>query len=378
MEMEESWKRIVGIDLSKRTYEAYVISTGTDEQPRRFNGRLDPGGQHRLQTRLKEGDLVIMEAGTATFRLVRYLSQKQGVKFTVLNPAKLRIIFDTVCKTDREDAKKLAKLGLKFRIDELPAVSVPTEEEQSERELVSMRDYLVGIKTQHKNKLHAIFMSCGHPEIRGKHMNKGTVRNAYIEELLTGFAKDSALMITDMISAVEAQIHEIDEKIRVMLLNHAADTALLLSIPGVGPVSAATILAYVGDIARFSSARQLCNYAGLVPKMDCSGQRNVIGGISHRGNPHLRKVMVQGAWSNVRTKTSNPLKEKYERLKLTKPKQVAVVATARELLSIVYAILKNRSFCQFMSFHRYLEKLKEYGLMGVLEEEKSMESERIA
>ena len=127
--MEENWKRVIGIDLSKRTYEAFVIIAGPGKESKRFNGRLDPGGQHRLQSRLKEGDLVLMEAGTATFRLVRYLAQKEGITIAVLNPAKLRIIFDTVCKTDREDAKKLAQLGLKFSLDELPTVSIPTEDE---------------------------------------------------------------------------------------------------------------------------------------------------------------------------------------------------------------------------------------------------------
>jgi len=377
--MEENWKRVIGIDLSKRTYEAFVIIAGPGKESKRFNGKLDPGGQHRLQSRLKEGDLVLMEAETATFRLVRYLAQKEGITFAVLNPAKLRIIFDTVCKTDREDAKKLAQLGLKFSLDELPTVSIPTEDEQAERELVSMRDYLVGIKTQHKNKLHAIFMACGHPEIRSKHINKDEIRRAHIEELLTGFAKTSAIMVSEMIRTIESQIEEIDEQIRLMLLDHADDAALLLSIPGVGPVAAATVLAFVGDISRFSSARQLCNYAGMVPKMDCSGQRNVIGGISHRGNPHLRKVMVQGAWCNVLgKKVGNPLKDKYDRLKVNKPKQVAVVAVARELLTIVYAILKNRTFCQFMTLDRYEEKLKDYGLLGVLDHMDQTESERIA
>ncbi len=97
-------------------------------------------------------------------------------------------------------------------------------------------------------------------------------------------------------------------------MRHPEETALLMSIPGVGPISTATILAYVGDINRFESARQLCNYAGLVPRMDSSGQRNVIVGISHRGNPHLRRVMLQGAWANVLTKTDSPLKGKYSRL----------------------------------------------------------------
>ncbi len=133
LKMEEKWKRVIGIDLSKRTYEAYVIFIDVVTSFTRFNGKLDPGGQHRLLTRLKSGDLVVMEAGTATFNLVRYLKQKKGVEFAVLNPAKLHIVFDTVCKTDRENAKKLAMLGNKFELHELPLVSVPTKAEQSER-----------------------------------------------------------------------------------------------------------------------------------------------------------------------------------------------------------------------------------------------------
>jgi len=377
--MEEKWKRVIGIDLSKRTYEAYAICPGVNTTSTRFNGKLDPGGQHRLLARLKSGDLVMMEAGTATFNLVRYLNRKEGVEFAVLNPAKLRIIFDTVCKTDREDAKKLAMLGSKFSLKELPLVSIPTEEEQSERELVSMRSYLVSTKTKHKNKLHAIFMSCGHPEIRTKHIATESARNKQIEELLTGFASRSAQMIADMITDVENRIKEIDGEINSMLLIHPEETALLMSITGIGPVNAASILAFVGDINRFASARQLCNYAGLVPKMDCSGQRNVIGGISHRGNPHLRKSMVQGAWANVLTKQDSPLKGKYSRLIRSKPKQVTIVAIARESLTLVYLILKHKTLYSYVSISYYEQKLKVYGLLGVLEHTTDpLESERIA
>ena len=270
-------------------------------------------------------------------------------------------------------------LGNKFELHELPLVSVPTEEEQSERELVSLRDYLVCTKTRHKNKLHAIFMACGHPEIRSKHIAKETSRNEKIEELLTGFAKVSAQMIADMITDIENTIKELEQKFIDMLLEHPEETSLLMSIPGVGRVSAATILAYVGDIDRFASARQLCNYAGIVPKMDCSGQRIVVGGISHRGNPHLRRVMVQGAWANVLTKMDSPLKGKYSRLIQSKPKQVAIVAVARELLTLVYLILKHKTLYSYVSIDYYEEKLKGYGLLEVLEyRTDSLESERSA
>ncbi len=74
-----------------------------------------------------------------------------------------------------------------------------------------MRDYLVGIKTRHKNKLHAIFMACGHHEIRKKHICTESSRNRKIEELLTGPARASAQMVADMITDIETKIDEIEK-----------------------------------------------------------------------------------------------------------------------------------------------------------------------
>jgi transposase len=357
MEVIEEAKRIIGIDLSKRTYVA-CIRDFENQAVRMINGKLTPTGQKQLIARLHDEDLVVMEAGTGTFKLARMILSRGSVEVAVLNPAKLRIIYDSLCKTDREDARKLAHLASNFSLEDLPTVSIPTEEEQAKRELVSLRNYCTKTRVQHINKLHALFMASGHPEVKRSQVRLAENRKKTVEKHLTGEALTNAQVILDLLEAVEKQLEQLDQRFDSFLEQNKGKSRLLLSITGVGTITAATIIAFVGDINRFSSARQLCNYAGLVPKFDCSGMRNVTKGISHLGNPHIRRVMVQAAWSIVTKGPDCPMKAKYERLIRTKPKQVAVVAIARDLLRTIYAVLKNEESYRYIQEKDFLEKLR--------------------
>lgn len=125
--------RFIGIDLGKKTYEACAIcQTGAME---RWNGRTDGNGRDRLAQRLCSGDVVALEAGPVTFSVARALEAIAGVRTVVLNPRKLAIVYASMKKTDKEDARKLARLVETMREEYLPIVPLPSEDEEEMRRL---------------------------------------------------------------------------------------------------------------------------------------------------------------------------------------------------------------------------------------------------
>lgn len=139
--------------------------------------------------------------------------------------------------------------------------------------------------------------------------------------------------------------------IRDQLINTAKQTpyyALLISIPGIGQITAATILAEIGDINRFSSSKKLVAFAGLDPSVHQSG--NYVArknSISKRGTPYLRKALYQATCAAIcKRKTGAVNKSLYEyytrKVKDGKPSKVAIIATSHKLLRIIYSMLKNQ------------------------------------
>jgi transposase len=121
---------------------------------------------------------------------------------------------------------------------------------------------------------------------------------------------------------------------------HAGGT-LLMSIPGVGPRTAEAILAYTDEVQRFKRSKQYAAYFGLTPKLDESGQTRRLGHISKEGPSVVRWLLVESVWRGIQK--SPALKAFYEQIVggQDQRKKVAVVATARKLLTIMRAMLQT-------------------------------------
>jgi hypothetical protein len=118
---------------------------------------------------------------------------------------------------------------------------------------------------------------------------------------------------------------------------------ILLGIPGIDVLAALTILAEIGDIKRFVSAKKACSFAGLVPSVHQSGKTRYTGHITKAGRSMLRWILIQVAQQAVRQ--PGPLRDFYLRLKKRKGHKIAIVAAARKLLTIIWAMLtKNTEY----------------------------------
>jgi transposase len=115
---------------------------------------------------------------------------------------------------------------------------------------------------------------------------------------------------------------------------------LLMGIPGISVLSALTILAEIGPISRFSSPKKLACYAGLVPSVHQSGKTRYAGNITKEGRSTLRWILVQCAQRAIQSKEK--LRSFYLSLKEKKGHKIAIVATARKLLHIIWAVLTRQ------------------------------------
>ena len=140
--------------------------------------------------------------------------------------------------------------------------------------------------------------------------------------------------LLDQLALYEGQIKHRTEKLDKRLSRHAGGY-LLQTIAGVGPRTAEAVLAYTDDVERFRRGKEYCSYFGMTPKLDESGSMRRLGHISKQGPSVVRWLIVESAWRAI--KTSPSLLAFYERVRhgQDKRKKIAIVATARKMLSIM-------------------------------------------
>lgn len=159
------------------------------------------------------------------------------------------------------------------------------------------------------------------------------------------------------IDFLDGEVTQIDQKLALWAAG-SEDARRLMSIPGVGAGVAVTLMAAIGDISRFSSARQLVAYLGLDPKVRQSGEEPARHGrISKRGNTQARSVLVEAAWIAVRQ--PGPLHAFGERIRARKGSQVAAVAVARKIACLAWELLTKDEDYAFARPSRVRRKLRE-------------------
>lgn len=291
--------------------------------------------QEVIRRHSRDGEVrVALEASTPAF-WIRDALVSAGAEVHVTNPYKLRLIAESRQKTDENDAAILAEL---LRCGGLPrAVYVPTPAIRELREQLALRRQLIRIRTQVINGAKAALRRRG---------QKYTARAFHT--LASWEAESKVLPVVSPLHGLWSQAEE--ERIRIekeLSQDWRSDSVIqrLQTIPGVGPIVAYTIVAALADIHRFQSAEKVASYAGLVPTERSSGEKVIRGGITHQGRSELCGAMVQAAWAVLRTKRSEAekLQKQFYKLMFKRGSQIAIVALARKLLTIVYQVWKRET-----------------------------------
>jgi transposase len=282
---------------------------------------------------LAADDVVALEATTGSDRIVSIL-ERQGVRVVVANTRKLRSITEAKAKTDRLDARTLARLLVSGLLDE---VWTPDERSRTLRRLTNRRERLVRARTRAKNEAHGVLgRNLGErPPVVHLFSKAGrrwlAALQLPLDERLT---LDGCLRQIDFL---EGEIAQLDAVIADVAL-HWPEVLRLMTIPGVNVQTAATFMASVGDIRRFSSPRKLVSYLGLDPRVRQSGNAAARHGrISKAGASEARHMLGEVAWKV--TLTPGPLRAFFERVRARRGAQIAATATARKLVVLFWHLL---------------------------------------
>jgi transposase len=267
-------------------------------------------------------------------------------RVVVVNPSQFKVIRKSVKKTDKNDA---AALALFLEKDMLPETRVKTSAENELASLAHTRDLLVKQRTRLLNKIHALHVGKGlklKKESLGSKRGLAAIDMALFspcEQVEITVLRETALSLTASLKQLDTEI----EKHASALTGYEG----IVSIKGVGPRSAAVLLAAIGNVHDFESADKLAAYFGMVPRVAQSNETDHRGRITKRGNKLARTTLVQ--CSLVATRYSPYLKNFHERIRQRRGTGKAIIATARKLLSIIYDTLKNGwVFSDFTTFSR--------------------------
>jgi len=328
--------KYVGIDVHKKMCQAAVLDeNGTPLDEIRF--RNDAEGieefAQKLTTFHDDVKAVVESTGNLWIQIHDRL-EEHGFDVVLSNPYKTRLIAEAKVKTDKVDARTLARL---LRADMLSTCYVPGEEQRSRRELIRHRLRLVKTRTEVKNRIHSLLDKHG---LRMPYPTPFSKKNiTWLREQGLGFM-DDAILRSDLaiLESVDEQVRVIEEKIAALAVEDPR-VRLLMTMTGVGYFSAMLLLAEIGDINRFSSDKRLASWAGLAPRVHQSGEKTRIGGVSGPGNKRVRWVMVQCAHSACRFDPR--LRSFYQRYSKRRGGKKAVVAVAHEMIRIVFYMLKR-------------------------------------
>ena len=321
----------IAVDTSKSVFTMH----GVDEQGRpilrqnltraqfeRFLGKMSPTE-------------VVLEACGSSHHWGRLLL---GLGHTVrLIPPQYVKPFVKRGKNDRNDAEAICEAASRPTMRFVPVKSATTQAEAMD---LSARDLLVRQRTQLVNAVR------GHAAEFGVIAAKGIAR---VEPLLKKIAETDMPQAAQQtlgqlgrcIALLDAQLAEVDQRLTT---RHKADAVSrrLAAIPGVGPLTALTVVAKV-DAGQFESARHFAAWLGLTPRERSTGGRQCLGGISRAGNERLRQLLVVGAMAVIRhakpgSKTASPwLLDLLER----RPRKLAAVALANKMARTLWAMMTN-------------------------------------
>jgi transposase len=303
------------------------------------------------------------EAGPTGY-VVYWQLAELGVKCEVIAPTLMPMKAGDRVKTDRRDAERLAR---SYRSGDLTAVWVPDEASEALRDLVRAREAAKQDQLRARHRLSKFLLRMGRRPAPGMRVWT-TLYLAWVRQLRFQQSAQQATLVD--------YLYEVDHMTeRVKRLEQAIGEAVKLASPevrevvnglqalrGIAEISAVTIVAELGSMTRFEGARQLMAYSGTVPSENSSGQRTRRGGITKTGNAHLRRIVVEAAWSyrhrpaighrlrkrletvpepiqEIAWKAQVRLHRRYMKLAAAgkDPSKIAT-AVARELLGFVWAI----------------------------------------
>jgi len=322
----------IGLDLAKSVFQVHAVDAFGNVVVRRAFRRANLLDFFRKAPRC----LVGMEPCATAHFWAREI-QACGHDMRIIPPIYVKAYVKR-SKTDAADAEAICEAVTRPTMRFVP---IKSEAQQAAGIVLKTRELLVRQRTQTANALRAHMMEFGIAAAKGM-VSLAKVASEIRDpasQIIPELARRALLEMVEQIDALSVRIEGLDADIRKS--TQADDVARrLTTIPGVGPIIAATVRAVVHDAGGFKSGRDLAAWLGLTPRAHSSGGKERLGSISKRGNAQLRTLLIVGATSILKQgKRGLKLPDWVAGLMARKPFKVVAVALANKMARIIWALL---------------------------------------
>lgn len=332
--------QMIGVDLHTRQQTIAMLDTDT-------GAVVEKTLQHQTEE-VREfysalpGPVQVGIEASGSMHWFLELMEELGIDRLVGHPSEIRKAETRKQKHDRRDAALLLKLQIENRF---PSIWMPSTELRDLRTLLTHRHQWVRMRTRAQNALQAIALSRGLR--RGKTLWSQAGQQAIESLLLPPNAAYRRAELQSLYRTLNEQVDELDQRVSEQACQRPG-AKLLMTHPGVGPVTALATDVFLGDPARFADGKALVSYVGMIPSEYSSGGQQRLGGLSKQGNPLLRFLWCEAAVHAVRR---DPELQRFYRRKLSqKGLGKARVAAARKLGIRLWILLRDQidyqEFCR--------------------------------
>lgn len=289
--------------------------------------------------------LYAYEAGPTGFRIYDFLTDR-GESCFVVSPASLLKASNQRVKNNRIDSVKISD---QLRTGTLHSIRVPEGPYRELRHLIHLRENYAQSRTIAKQRIKSLLLYTGlHTCLPDTDFRWSSRYIKLLKDVSCSEAvKHKLNMLIMDLNYARSQTLSVLRQIRAFVSGHYELNeykGYLQSIPGIGPITALTILARVGDPKNLKNPRELAAFIGVVPTEKSTGECVHYGSITHLGNKMFRSLIVEAAWISIRYDTE--LRQFYDRIRCRHHPRIAarkaIVAVARKLTQRIYCVLKEK------------------------------------
>ena len=278
--------------------------------------------------------------------------ERAGIPIVLANPARLKAISQTSAKTDRIDARELARL---LSADMIPTCHVPERDVRSQKQLLRHRITLVQDRTRMSNRAGRLLDKYD-VAMRGTRL-AGAKNLQMLEAARLANADDDYVLhhTIRQIRQVNEEIADVNKRIRAMALKNG-DARIVMSMTGLDAFGALLVALEIDGIGRFPNPKKLVSWAGLCPTVHQSGKKDYRGRMKKDSNRRVNWVMIQAA--KIAARYDKRMGDVYERARTAHPYHVAVSHVSTKMLTIIWHMLHDRKLYDGTKDALYARKLK--------------------
>jgi transposase len=283
----------LGIDIAKTVFHLIGLDSREIEV---LNKKVTRSHLTKTIQNLPPCRIAMESCGSANYWGREFL--KMGHEAILIPPQYVKPFVRTN-KNDANDARAICEVALRPRI---PTVPVKTEESQDLQSLHRSRQLLIEFRTATINHIRGVLLEYGIMLGQSPKKVRGEVERLVNdpEGGLSPSLRETLRLMSTELAELESKLEDFDARIESLANSHPV-CKQLMTVPGVGVLTATVLVALVGDPFRFRNGRHFAAYLGLVPKQHSSGGKNVLLGISKRGDTYLRTLLIHGGRAMVRS-----------------------------------------------------------------------------